>query len=229
MLTCEEIAVQALSRTADFTSATKTRSLMYRRVGVRQHQLFSVAGNHNPEYFGASAWSNLDANKAADLRDFIAPVPTPEQVQQVTIHTVAGGSPYVVGREIAIVSVSDAGAELPPRMTLRDAVLRQVGTDLATVTAVRVWYSRQPVALGATSETTATELPTPWDELLVLDLARYLLRSAKDSEARTKALQELADEETEMLAGFIAHVTNYSATRERFARPPQGIKSPEPK
>lgn len=228
MLTCEEIVVQAMSRVSDVTdSFPKTRSIMYRRIGVRQHQLFARAAKVNAEYFGTSSWATLDANGAADLADFISPVPTPEQIQMVTVHEIDVGSPYAVGDEIALVSVADTGAELAPRMTLRDGVLRQVGTDLATVNAVRVWYSRQPDALGPTDKDTATELPTPWDELLVVDLTRHLLRSAKRTEERAAVLVALNEEETELLLGFDSHVADYAARRERFSRPPQGTRTTE--
>lgn len=230
MLTCEEIAVQAMARASDITSSfPKTRSIMYRRIGVRQHQLFSRAAQINSEYFGTSAWATLDVDGAADLADFILPVPTPEQVQKVTVHAIDVGSPYAVGDEIAIVSVADPEAELAPRMTLRGGVLRQVGTDLATVNEVRVWYSRQPAVLGATSELTATEIPAPWDELLVVDLARHLLRSSKDTAERIAAITALDSEEVELLTGFDSHVAQYAARRERFGRPPQGTRSVEAK
>ncbi len=231
MLTAEEVAVQAMARVSVVTdNFPTTRSLMYRRIGVRQQQLFADAASINNDYFGTCASVALVAG-AADLRDIASPVPTPQQIQKIIVHAVGVGSVWAVGKEVAIVALGDIEAELSPRMTLRDGVLRAVGTDLNNVTEVMVYYARQAKMLGPSDANTATEVPSPFDELLVVDLAAYLLQgvAAVEGNARAAALASLGAEEESLLGAWTEHVESYAAVNSRFARPPAGPRAVEPK
>jgi hypothetical protein len=230
MMTPEEIAVLAMARCSEITdSYPKARSVMYRRIGVRQQQLFTIAAGINPDYYGTDA-TTLLVGGAADLADIADPVPTPEQITRVEVNSVAGGSPFAVGREINVVPVADAlSAALPPRMTLRDGVLEGVAADLATVTGIRLYYSRQPKMIAPTDGAVPTEIPSPHDELLVVDLAMTLLKAATKISAaeRGAAITSLANEEAGLLVGWQDHVENYGPVVSRFSRTPKGVESAE--
>lgn len=223
MLTYEEIAVLAMARVSEFTDTfPKSRSLMYRRIGVRQQQLFAAATESNHDFYGTAASAVLESGMA-DLRDIDLPVDSPEQIQKIEVFAVGAAPVYPVGTEISIVPLGDLDAEDPPRATLRDLLLKGVGSDLDTVTEILVHYARQPALPDADEDgTTTTEIPSPHDELLVVDLALYLIRSARgvDQAARTEALTLFAGEEEGLLQGWQTHIEHSIPTSARFSRPP---------
>lgn len=222
-LTCEEITIQALARASEVSNTVPaTRTLAYRRIGLRQQQLFAAAAKVNSDYYGACAETNLVAG-AADLADIASPVPTPELVSKVCVEN-PGTSAYVNGDEVNIVQTVDITAALAPRMTLRDLVLQQVGTELAGVTSIMIYYSRLPKAYGPTDAATLTEISSPWDELLVVDLTIYLLRKAPiDAAVRKLAIDSLKVEEAELLSGYLTHVREYGPVQDRFGRSPAAV------
>lgn len=216
-MTVEELCIIALARAGEVTNAfPSTRGLMYRRVGVRQQQLAAAAAHISPDYFGAAAEGVLTGG-AADLRDMANPVPIAELITDVLIAD-KGTSLLATGQRVNIVKVKDsADAALPPRATLRGGVVRQVGTDLAGVVSVKVYYSRLPAALSNSDANTAIELMEPHTELLVVDLTAYLLKRAMgDDEKRQEALKMLADEEKQLLAAWLDHVREYQPAQDRF-------------
>jgi hypothetical protein len=232
-LTCEEIAVLALARASEFTDAyPKARSLMYRRIGVRQQQLFALASELNQDFYGSAASATLDAQKRADLQDIAAPVPTPEQIQRVEVYATDGNAAApAVGTEIAIVPLGDLNAEDPPRATLRDLLLTQVGTDLAHVTDILVHYARVPQSYAPTDGDTAVEMPAPYDELLVIDLTLWLVRAARglNEQIRAEAVTLLTAEESGLVDGWQTHVEHAIVTSSRFARPPGAARDEDGK
>lgn len=226
MLTCEEIAVQAMARVSELTDTySKSRTLMYRRIGVRQQQLVLAATEANQDYFGTVATGTVDhaSGDRVDLADIADPVPTPEQVQRIEVEA-TDGNPAAppIGKEIAVVPIGDVDAEDPPRATLRRQILKGVGTDLLHVDVVRVYYARQPMSYGPTHRNEITEIPTPHDELLVVDLALFLLNGARgiEKDERDRAVAQLASEEAGLLEGFRLHVAHSIPMTSRFVRPP---------
>lgn len=222
-LTVEDVVVQALARAsevAEIGPQPMARTVMYRRVGVAQQRLFLLAARANLEYFGVCATAVLDASGQADLADIATPVPTPELIQRIAIDD-PGTSAYAAGTQVHLVSVADPDVANAPRMTLRDHVLRAVGDDLAQVTSVVVYYSRLPAAFGAGDGPKVVEVPEPFDELLVLDLTRWLLaRSPLTNPARDTALASVEAEAAQLLDDFLAHVGRFGPVEARFARPP---------
>lgn len=213
-MTAEEITLAALFRALEFTNTVpSTRSVLYRRIGVRQQQLFARAASVNADYFGICATGGLD-DGAADLGDFAPPVEAPESITRVEIAD-PGSSPYDEGTEIRVVPSTDVGVELPPRMTLRNRVLRQVSTDLAGVLSIRVAYSRVPLAIGPADGAVTVQIPAPHDELLVVDLTKTMLTKGVDMDgaARGAALELLATEEAELLLAFDSHVASFAGNR----------------
>jgi len=228
MLTCDAIADLAIERVSEFTKTyPKSRASMFRRIGVRQQQLVLVATDANQDYYGVVSTANVDhaSGDRVDLADIADPVPTPEQIQRVEVNAISGGGP-AIGTNIAIVPLGDLNAEDAPRATLRHQILKGVGADLALVNEIRVYYALMPKAYLATDGATATEIPAPHDELLVVDLAMWLVNAARgiDPTERDKALGQLANEETGLLEGWKLHVERSIPMTSRFTRPPHAAR-----
>jgi hypothetical protein len=218
-VTAEECAVAILARASEFSGTfPTTRSVIYRRIGVRQQELFSLAATVNPDYYGTEATSDLDENGAIDLADVADPVPAMEQVQRVVIADAGESEVYEAGDRVNLVPLLDPEIEQAPRATLRDRILKQVGTDLAEIVSLTIYYSRVPLALSATSGTTALELPNQFQELLVIDGLRDLVRRALEMPNREAMISLLDKEETPLMERFTKHVAGFSPTTYRFGR-----------
>jgi hypothetical protein len=228
MATVEDLTIQALARCAEYSdNFPVTRSVLYRRLGVRQQQLFSAAAHANPEFFGVIADGTLDISHritTASMGDPLAvpPVPAIELISRIEVLASSGAGAPAVGTEIHLVPVTDPNAALAPRVTLRGGVFAPVGTDLDQVTQIRVFYSKRPFYLSPTDKSTPVELPEPFHDLLVVDLAKFMLRkmATLTQEVRAAALAALDVEEQEMAAGYLAHVKEITAAVEsgRFGR-----------
>jgi hypothetical protein len=221
-VTVEEIVLAGFERITQFTPSFPTsRASLYRRIGVRQQQLFARAARLNPERFGTSAVATVDAEGAVDLLDISAPIPIPELIQKLTVED-AGTTDYAVGTEISVVPIGDPEAGVAPRMTMRDLILRPIGTETAGIATIRAWYARTTPLYGPASAGEDIELPAPHDELLITDIARTLLVRAPqvESAVHTRGLESLNAEEAMQLAQFDEHVSNYGPWTSRFARPP---------
>ncbi len=223
MSTVNDLVTAALSRAADFGAAYPgSRSVLYRRLSNRLHQLYAAAARWNPEYFGVSAVGTLDSGgvsfSSMETPDGVYP---PELVSRLEIAD-KGTSSYTNGDEINIVQLNDPGVALAPRVTLRNQTLQQVGTDLANVTSVRLYYSRRPFRLAATDGGTTVDFPEQWEELLVIDLTKWITRKATNPplKQRTAALASLDAEEQETLGNFEQEVSSFTSAVEtgRFAR-----------
>lgn len=220
-MTIEEIAVQALARASEFSNSVPgARSTMYRRVGIRQQQLFARAARLNPDYYGVCATGALDTG-AVDLADLVAPVEAADSIMRIEIAD-AGASAYAAGQEVAVVPLADPDIEDAPRVTLRNRVIRGVGADLTGVTSLKVHYSRLPLAVAPTDAARVADLEEPHVELLVVDLAKYLVNKATGLQevAQKAALAALDAEEHGLLDAFDGHVMEYvGSARARFLAP----------
>ena len=218
-MTAEEAAVLAMARTSEITDQyPSTRSLMYRRLGLRQRELMAMAARANPEYYGVCAISALDADAATDLNDIIEPVPTPEFITLFKVED-AGSSQWVSGQEINIVPSNDRTVELPPRATLRDLVFQGVDDDLDGVISIEIYYSRISAAFSALDGASVLELQSPYDEMLIIDLTKHLLRKATrlPIDIRTSAIEMLTQEETGRIDEYLNHVRTYGPLTTRFS------------
>lgn len=229
MATVEDLAVQALARCAEFgDNYPTTRSVLYRRLGVRQQQLYAAAARANFEYFGRTADGTLDVNGQITLAttgdpSAINPVPNMEFIARVEVlATDADPLAPAVGTKINIVPITDQGAELPPRITVRGGVFTPVGADFAHIKKIRVFYSHRPFRIPPTAGASDVELPEPFQDLLVVDLARFMVRkmTTLTKEVREVALAALKEEEDEAMGNFIASVKSFTAAAEsgRFGR-----------
>jgi hypothetical protein len=182
-----------------------------------------VAARWNPEYFGVSAVGTLDSGGVSfSSMGAFGGTYAPEMVSRLEIAD-KGTSTYTNGDEINILQLNDPGVALAPRVTVRNQAIKQVGTDLALVTSVRLYYSRRPFRLAATEDgSTTVDFPEQWEELLVIDLTRWITRKAINPplEQRAAALKSLDDEEQETLANFEQEVISFASAAEtgRFMR-----------
>lgn len=218
----DDVCTYALARLTELgASAPVARSLMYRQIGVRQQQLYARAARVNPDWAGVCATAALDQG-AADLSDIAPPIETPERIQRIEIAD-PGTSNYAAGDEVHPVPLQDqVYAALPPRVTVRNRVIRGVGADLDGVISLRVSYARVPLALGPSDGARVLDLPEPHAELLVVDLARYLVRKSTTlaPDARAAAVEALTAEEATLLLEFDAYVHGYvGPLTSRFAIP----------
>jgi hypothetical protein len=225
-MTYEEVVEAAMARgldwDADFPS---TRLPLYRRIGTRQQQLFTVASKANPDYYGVKAGAALDANDELDLRD-LAGLPAVDQaagVQRIEIGD-HGTSSYADGDEVHTISIDDPDAALAPRVTLRDFVIKGYGTDLDNVTSLCVYYPRYP-DMPENDEDGSSELTMAdrYSELLVIDLTKYLVKKTLTLEADVKSriLEELKVEEQELFASYMSDVGAFTIGQSRrHSEPP---------
>ena len=221
-MTVDEAVKRFLARVPEAPEHTP-RGEIKRRIGVRQRQLFARAARLNPSYFGVCAVAPLEAGAANLL------AATPEQstggdilyeieaVERVVIED-PGTSSYAAGELVHLVKVTDPDVAEPPRATIRNFVLFQIGTDLEGVAKVKVHYSRRPLPIDETTPgDTELELPEPFQYLLVLDGAKDLARRELPAD-RAAAVRELLEpEEQELLQEFDAHVVGFVVTEGRFA------------
>ncbi len=219
-LTADQVVDQAFGRAAEFGgSYPSARGPMYRRVGYKQRHLFQRAAIANPERYGVCANSALTTGMV-DLNDIVSPVPVPAIVHRVEVLD-PGSSAYAVGTEITIVGLDDAEAELAPRAFLRNGVLIGYGTDLDGVTTVRIYYPRLPDLFLLTDATKVVELEAPWDTILEVDLAIWLVEKATKmpQEVRAAALASLASEGSALEKDFLQWAADYAPMVSRFANP----------
>lgn len=224
-MTVEELVVQALARARVWSSDFPTaRSVLYRRVGVRQQQLYTRSGRINQDWAGICATATLSSG-AADLKDMASPVKAASQITLVEIAD-EGTSTYSSGDEVNIVPGDDAkDAAFAPRATIRNMVLEGVGTDLDLVTSVKVFYVKLPFAIAATDGAVEIELPEPHDELLIVDLARFILKLAPGTDRTQEGIETLTAEEADALQSFDAYVGGFANQQARFGPTPHEIGS----
>jgi len=228
-LTVEGVVVQAMVRAHEVThNVPATRSIAYRRIGIRQQELFAMADKANHEYNGVSATANITGG-VVDLATIVDPVPVPEELTRLEVAD-PGSSPFPAGTKIHPVAVADQWAAIPPRVTIRNRLVKQVGLDLSGVFSLRIFYVYRPPVYCPTDDCEVVRLRSPYDELLVIDLAKWLLMKAPYIEAATlqRALGVLNAEEGSVLSEYLAHVRAYVPLESRFDGPPQGNTAKAP-
>ena len=226
MSTVDQVVVAALSRAADFGAAYPgARSVLYRRLSHRTHQLYAAAARWNPEYFGVSAVGTLASGGVSfstmGSRGATNPTFSPELIISVEIAD-KGTSAYTNGDEVNVIQHNDPDAAAAPRVTIRNQAIQQVDTDLTDVTSLRMSYSRRPFRLNADDQAETVDFPEPFEELLVIDLAKWIVRKILDPavDQRTAAMESLNEEEAETLVNFQQDVESFTSAVEtgRFAR-----------
>lgn len=227
MSTFDDVVDAAQSRAVDFGSGYPgARSVLYRRISNRLHQLYAAAARWNPEYFGVSAVGTLASGGASFSTmgdpDASNPVFAPELVSRVEIAD-KGTSSYANDDEVNVVQLNDAAdAALAPRVTIRNLAIKQVGTDLTNVTSLRMFYSRRPYRRGAADGVELIDFPETFEDLLVIDLTKWMVRKSMNPPIaeRTAAIATLSEEEAELYSNYEQEVTEFTSAVEtgRFAR-----------
>lgn len=221
MMILSEVVTQALARAVDFDlRVPAARSIMWRRISLRQQELYSRAAKINPDWAGVSAIGPLVSwagGLAMDVSDLIDPSEGADLISRVEIAD-KGTSAYVNGQEVNIVQLSDTSIADAPRVTIRSRIVQAVGADLLNVVSLAVYYSRIPLPID--SADCLVDIPDPHSELLVIDLTKYLAKKtiSLDTPTRTAIIASLKEEEDEALANFDGYVARFSdATISRFA------------
>lgn len=215
-MTPEQICVAAMGICSDYTdSYPTTRSIMYQRISSRQRELFAHIATIDPEFYGAEVVAEVVDGAlnigALEQSGDVYPV---ERIEEVRIEE-PGDSELEAGARVSLVLVTDIEASLPPRATLRSGVIRQVGSELAGVESLLVYYSRRPRTIGPDGSGTI-ELLEPFQFLLVYDLAKDLIRRTVGIEGAAKAASfELLDRvEKELTDALGEHITHAARARE---------------
>jgi hypothetical protein len=222
-VTPEEVAIAAIGLCADYTNDfPTTRALMYRRISARQRELFSHVATLDPEVYGAEILVDLEDGfvnlSALEQSEDVYPI---ERIEEVQIAEVGSSLVRVAGEKVSLVRVSDPGVAFPPRATYRSGVLRQVADDLAGVASLRIFYSRRPRTIQPDGSG-EIEFLEPFQELLIYDLARDLIRRTVGLEGEQKGdLVAMLDEvEKEMMDSLASHISHAGLAREdRFHVP----------
>jgi hypothetical protein len=218
-MTVDEVLKASLARTMEYgVNFPSSRASLIRRVSQRQMEIFALANQTNPDYFGTCATAPL-TDGMADLRTMAPPVYSSDTVSRVEV-AAPGASSYADGDEVSVVSFDDKGSAFPPRVTLRDMLMKGVGADLDGVTSVRVYYARMPAELPLDDLAVFVELPLQFQELLVIDLARTVLKRAPGigPEERAAIVAPLDAEESALLTSFAHHVSRHNGSQvQRFA------------
>jgi hypothetical protein len=219
-MTFQDIVDNAKARAIDFGATFPTTArVLFRRIEIRQQEIFSAASRVNPDYFGVSASGVVDpVTLSADLKDMEAAVDVDpaSQVSRVEVQDPGTHPTLVAGDEINVVSLHDIAAALAPRMTLRNFVLTSVGQEVAGVATVLVFYGYRPENKTTPLDgTEPAELPDVYQELLVIDLVKWMLKQTVELAPETKApaLAVLSEEEEEMQGAFMAEVTDYGGAQ----------------
>jgi len=214
-MTADEVIDQALARCTDLGATVPiTRSVCYTRLTTRESQLFARAAAVHPEYFGVTTTAAI-VGGLVNLLNF---VPRVERVVEVRV---AAGTGLPVGAVVNLVPIDDVDAMLAPRATIRNGQIKGVGTDLAGVTSLTIHYARRGGAAPMTG-TTVPELPDQFLDLLVLDLARYMIAKLLDMDAARREgwLGLLTAEEQGLLGTFDEHIRHFIGPEQRRFRGP---------
>lgn len=219
-MTYDEIVDAALARAMDFgNDFPTTRRVQYRRIEIRQSEIFSGAARVNPDYFGVNVVGVLDGDGLVDLADLDVETAVADPTSSITRVEIRdpGAHPTLeCGKEVSLVTPNDREAALAPRMTLRNFTLKPIPGDMDGVVSVCVYYSYRPKPHTAPMDgTEEAELPSFYQELLVLDLTKWLLKMSISMATETKAaaLGVLSDEEKGMLTTFMAEVADYAGAQ----------------
>ncbi len=235
-MTPEEIAQLAQETSGASAAKPLPKALMWQRIDGRQRELFRVVAQVDPEFYGMCA--TVEVPSAGGIQIDLAQTVSSGDIAQIDAVYVKDTGSYaphatttlpnsqtpdphrvVPGDRVTLCSAFDAAAHMPPRATVRDGILRPVGTDFQDDDGNRfaeldVFYQRLPQSI-LSDLTTPVDLAHPWDMLLVWDLARFLLSVQTDdslTEEQQMALGAIAELEADMLTRYTDHVKSWSGT-----------------
>jgi hypothetical protein len=208
-MTYDELVNLALARVRD-AGRNIPRATLLRRMGTTQALLFATAATLNPEYYGLCVTATL-ASGGVDLNALAPPLNQASGIHRVEVAASSGVGAPPAGTRIALVPLMDPDSGLPPRATVRDNVFRGVGSDLAAVTEIRVWYSRLSNPVLPTQGGLEAELREPWQDLLLLDTALHVctLLAAEGRPVAEGLVASITADFAALRDGWEAHVRGY--------------------
>ncbi|MCK5652011.1 MAG: hypothetical protein KAJ42_11565 [Gemmatimonadetes bacterium] len=218
-MTYDEIVEHAKERGLFFgMTFPTTNRVLFRRIEIRQQEIFSQAARVNPDYFGVSASGPLDAEFRVNLADLDVSVDVDPAANLTRVEIEDGGThpTLVEGDQVNVVPFTDIEADLAPRMTLRNFILQGVGTDLVGVASVSIFYGYRPENKAQPFDGFENaELPDPYQELLVIDLMKWVLKQTlgMDVEGKATAIAALGEEEAEMSGAFLTEVGDFAGAQ----------------
>ena len=218
-MTYDEIVEHAKERGLFFGMTFPTTSkVLFRRIEIREQEIFSQAARVNPDYFGVNAEGPLDAEFRANLKDLdvSADVDPAANITRLEIGDAGTHPTFARGDLVNIVSLNDIEADVSPRMTLRNFILAGVGQDLAGVVSIVIHYGYRPENKSLPMNGfEVAELPDPFQELLVIDLMKWVLKQTldMDTQGKASAIAVLTEEENEMSGAFMAEVGDFAGAQ----------------
>lgn len=215
-MTADQVVESALARIAGTGDQPKSaRSPFYHRIGVRQQQLFVEAAKVDPEFYGVCAIGTLE-DGAVSIAAMAPPVKSAAAITRIEIED-PGTSGLAAGTEVVPVRVQESDYAMDsPRVLLRNRSIISLGGDLDGVVSIKVSYPYQPEPI--TAGDTELELPDPFGELCVVDLAKWMLRRIPATELVQQLTQSLNAEEEALLADWAAYVGTFADSRQgRFS------------
>ncbi|MDZ7418793.1 MAG: hypothetical protein ONB52_21930 [candidate division KSB1 bacterium] len=204
----EDIINAAMVRAGSLVSAQGPIATdpLFQRLISRERFLFARAAGLNPAFYWSTAIVPVNA---AGIADYGTGFPRAIGVFYVSIAD-PGSSPYPPGRQVTLIDPRESGAvHLAPRAFHQQVERKLVGykTDLSGVGSVEISSAlAPPTPVGYNSEVT---IPEPYEELLVVDLAKFILTKYYTDAARSGgelALKYLDEDEARLLTAFDAAV-----------------------
>jgi hypothetical protein len=219
----DEIVDQAKARFTQFgVDFPSARSVLYRRIEIHQQELFTKASRANPDYFGVNACGDLDTSRRLDLKDLESAVGVDPASSITRVEICDKGTHPTLedGDEVFVVSENDITAELAPRVSIRNFVIKAVGSDLDDVTSLCVHYGYRPENKTTPLDgSEVAELPDVFQEMLVVDLVKWMLKQTIDlsPEKKTAAIGVVQAEQEEQADTFLAEIADFAgAQHSRF-------------
>jgi hypothetical protein len=205
-----------------FTVKGMSEAVLLNHMSQRQGELFEWIATIDPEFFGIDQLAPLVGGKVDLVALEVAGAPLIGHLQHIAIGD-SGTSSHAEGGKVRIVRADDP-RELPPRVTLRNRVLSQVGDDLQGVASLRLYYSWRPQPIALSGDTVLS-LPDGFEDLLSYAVARFVLMRDVQT-AQSPAYAYYVDEETKRLTALEAFVRgSYRALQSRFVQ--QAVPRPE--
>jgi hypothetical protein len=225
-MTVDEIVTEALARADEWSRSYRPpHQMLYRRIGYHRRELALAVARENPDYHGAAIEADLE-DGIVDVRDIVSPLPVFGQLYRVEVLD-PGESDLPTGWPVTIVPTTDVESGVRPRMIFRDRVLTGVGSDLNGVRSVTIHFLKLPEMIAHTDGATVVDMEPPFDNLLVLDLAREIVAHAPTAD-HEGARAVLGSEYVTLMGSYMQHVMS-TPTAARFSRPPLGVTQPPEK
>ena len=223
-MTLQEIFDAGRARALDFGDGFPTTApTAWRRIQIREQMVFSAVARTNPDYFGVNVIGLPNSDFDVDLKSLDVSGSSIDATSLVTRVEILdpGTSAYVARQTVNVITPNDPDAALAPRVWIRNFVVHGYksggeANDLQNVTSICIFYGFRPAPrLNPLNGTEDSALPTVWQEVLVTDIATWLLKQtlSMSVEAKAAAIGILKAEDDEMMAVFLAEAADYAGAQ----------------